>query len=93
MYNFVRANQFKIINLGTSLVVQWLRLHTCNAGGMGSIPGIPKIPHAMKCSQIIAVVAVSVIIRNLPIREYSISCHLFRSSFKSSNKALVFSSI
>ena len=92
MYNFVRANQFKIINLGTSLVVQWLRLHTCNAGGMGSIPGIPKIPHAMKCSQIIAVVAVSVI-RNLPIREYSISCHLFRSSFKSSNKALVFSSI
>ncbi|TEA37609.1 hypothetical protein DBR06_SOUSAS5310036, partial [Sousa chinensis] len=25
--------------LGTSLVVQWLRLHTPNAGGLGSIPG------------------------------------------------------
>ena len=24
---------------GTSLSVQWLRLHTCSAGGMGSIPG------------------------------------------------------
>ena len=24
---------------GTSLVVQWLRLHTPNAGGLGSIPG------------------------------------------------------
>ena len=25
--------------LGTSLVVQWLRLHAPNAGGSGSIPG------------------------------------------------------
>ena len=25
--------------LGTSLVVQWLRLHALNAGGLGSIPG------------------------------------------------------
>ncbi|TEA28249.1 hypothetical protein DBR06_SOUSAS3310030 [Sousa chinensis] len=24
---------------GTSLVVQWLRLHAPNAGGLGSIPG------------------------------------------------------
>ena len=24
---------------GTSLVVQWLRIHTSNAGGMGSVPG------------------------------------------------------
>ena len=24
---------------GTSLAVQWLRLHACPAGGMGSIPG------------------------------------------------------
>ena len=23
---------------GTSLVVQWLRLHTPNAGGLGSVP-------------------------------------------------------
>ena len=25
--------------VGTSLVVQWLRLHTPNTGGLGSIPG------------------------------------------------------
>ena len=25
--------------IGSSLVVQWLRLHTANAGGPGSIPG------------------------------------------------------
>ena len=32
---------------GTSLVVQWLRLHTPNAGGLGSIPGLgTKIPQA-----------------------------------------------
>ena len=32
---------------GTSLVVQWLRLHTSNAGGRGSVPGQGiKIPHA-----------------------------------------------
>ena len=27
------------LRAGTSLVVQWLRLHACNAGGNGSIPG------------------------------------------------------
>ena len=27
------------IHPGTSLVVQWLRLHAPNAGGLGSIPG------------------------------------------------------
>ena len=33
--------------LGTSLAVQWLRLHTSNAGGVGSIPGQENtIPHA-----------------------------------------------
>ena len=40
---------------GTSLVVQWVRLHTPNAGGLGSIPGrgtrshmdvATKSPHA-----------------------------------------------
>ena len=32
---------------GTSLAVQWLRLHASNAGGTGSIPGQgTKIPHA-----------------------------------------------
>ena len=31
--------------MGTSLAVQWLRLHTCTAGGTGSIPGQgTKIP-------------------------------------------------
>ena len=33
--------------LGISLAVQWLRLHTSNAGGVGSIPGQgSNIPHA-----------------------------------------------
>ena len=41
---------FKMFNenysLGTSLVVQWLRLHASNAGGTGLIPGQgSKIPH------------------------------------------------
>ena len=32
---------------GTSLVVQWLRLSSSNAGGVGSIPGWEtKMPHA-----------------------------------------------
>ena len=31
--------QVEEINLGTSLVVQWLRLHAPNARGLGSIPG------------------------------------------------------
>ena len=34
-----------IRNERTSLVVQWLRLHAPNAGGIGSIPG-GEIPHA-----------------------------------------------
>ena len=29
----------KLRSGGTSLVVQWLRLHAPNAGGLGSIPG------------------------------------------------------
>ena len=34
---------------GTSLVVQWLRLHGSNAGGAGLIPGQgTKIPHAVQ---------------------------------------------
>ena len=32
---------------GTSLAVQWLRIHTPDVGGTGSIPGQGiKIPHA-----------------------------------------------
>ena len=38
--------QFKNNLMGTSLVVQWLRLHAPNAVGQGSIPGQEtKIPH------------------------------------------------
>ena len=37
----------KVPCTGTSLVVQWLRLHAHKAGGAGSIPGWgTKIPHA-----------------------------------------------
>ena len=37
---------------GTSLAVQWLKLHTSNAGSAGSIPGWgTKIPNATGCGQ------------------------------------------
>ena len=46
-------------HLGTSLVVQWLRLHASTTGDWGSNPGLQgtwvytltrtKIPHAMQC--------------------------------------------
>ena len=42
-YNDTNVLQFsyfnKVFNPGTSLLVQWLRLHTFNAGSPGSIPG------------------------------------------------------
>ena len=42
----------KIKNSGTSLVVQWLRLRTSNAGDVGSISGQgTKIPHAAWCGK------------------------------------------
>ena len=31
--------KFKLLNLGTLLVVQWLRFHGSTAGGVGSILG------------------------------------------------------
>ena len=38
--------------IGTSLAVQWLRLHTSTAGGAGSIPGGgTKIPRATRHGQ------------------------------------------
>ena len=37
-------------HLGTSLVVQWLRLHTPNAGGLGSIPGQGTRSHMLQLS-------------------------------------------
>ena len=44
--------KLKMIYVGNSLAVQWLRLCASNAGSMGSIPGQgTKIPHAMRCGQ------------------------------------------
>ena len=45
-----RVNE-KVLDLGSSLVVQWLGLCPSTAGGTGSIPGQgTKIPHALRCS-------------------------------------------
>ena len=42
----------KKVTIGTSLAVQWLRLHTSTAGGMGSIPVQgTKIPYVSWHSQ------------------------------------------
>ena len=35
----IREKQIKIKYSGTSLMVQWLRLHAPNVGGVGLIPG------------------------------------------------------
>ena len=37
-----------VVYLGTSLVVQWLRLHTPDAGGLGSIPCRETISHMLQ---------------------------------------------
>ena len=34
-----KKDKTQITNIGTSLVVQWVRLCAPNAGGLGSIPG------------------------------------------------------
>ena len=40
------------VDIGTSLLVQWLRLYASFAGGMGPTPGPgTKIPHALGHSQ------------------------------------------
>ena len=45
--NLCRIRLIKNKVAGTSLVVQWLRLHVRNAGGLGLIPGRgTKIPHS-----------------------------------------------
>ena len=42
----------KALMCGTSLVVQWLRLHVSTAGGVDSIPSLgTKIPHATQHGQ------------------------------------------
>ena len=49
----INAFFLKSIECGSSLAVQWLRLHTCMAGVAGSIPGRKtKIPHhVLWCGQ------------------------------------------
>ena len=39
LYHYLMPSSFKKWKLGTSLVVQWLRLCAPNVGGPGSIPG------------------------------------------------------
>ena len=43
--NFFNPLLFKAVSQGTSLVVQWLRLHTPNAGSLGSISGQGTTSH------------------------------------------------
>ena len=45
---WVPASMIKIPFSGTSLVVQWLRLLTSNAGGMASIPGQGTRSHMLQ---------------------------------------------
>ena len=50
--NGPKCQLFKFHLLGTSLAVQWLRLHASTAGGTGSIPSWgTKIPPASWCGQ------------------------------------------
>ena len=47
-HHAVQRRFFKAVRDGTSLVVQWLRLHTSKARGMDSISGQgAKIPHTL----------------------------------------------
>ena len=39
LFRAFSTNTLNLAVVGTSLVVQWLRLHTLNAGGPGLIPG------------------------------------------------------
>ena len=42
----------KVMQSGTPLVVQWLRLYTSTVGDIGLIPGQgTKLLHAVQCSQ------------------------------------------
>ena len=43
---------FKVLEWGTFLLVQWVRLHVATARSMGLIPGQgTKIPHAAQCGK------------------------------------------
>ena len=42
----------KVMEIKTCLVVQWLRFHTPNTGGLGLLPGQgTKILHVTQCNQ------------------------------------------
>jgi len=50
--SFYLRDNVKMGSLGTSLAVQWLRLHAPTAGGIGSIPGQgTKILNDARCSR------------------------------------------
>ena len=49
MFSFV-----KIVAIGTSLVVQWLRLCTANIGGLGLIPGQETRAHMLQLKNLCA---------------------------------------
>ena len=55
-YSFQVTNRmpFKNYNLGTSLVVQGLRLRVRNAGGLGSIPGQGTRSHVLQIKMLLA---------------------------------------
>ena len=68
----VTINLSSISKDGTSLVVQWLRLHTTNIGSLGLIPDWwTKNPHATWCSQKIYIKI------TLPILEFYVQEALF----------------
>ena len=48
MYFYLILNFY---TLGTSLVVQWLRLHAPSAGGLGSIPGQGTRSHMLQATK------------------------------------------
>ena len=47
--------QVEEVNLGTSLVVQWLRFHAPNARGLGTIPGQDARSHMPQVKSLYAV--------------------------------------
>ena len=49
----IRLQSLYNTTLGTSLEVQWLRLHTHNAGGPGSIPGRGTRSHIPAATKIL----------------------------------------
>ena len=68
-HHAVQGKFFKAVRDGTSLVIQWLRLHTSKARGMDSIPGQgAKIPHASGSED-----------QNMKQKQY---CNKFNKDFK-----------